>query len=408
MDNEGTPGALVVPSAATVYIQLVEGDMLRRWHRLQPWQDATASPLVSLPPTMASCPGSSVVHDLQLSAFTQFKPLSRPIPVLHFDWTKPDIPKYRDEMVSIHPENSGTCCAVLFWWDLQMAPDLSLSCAPSWQGNPDWRDHWIQAIYYLPQEIAVTKNEELKIHACHDEYSMWFYPPSCPQLELPSCKCGLHQTTTFTRIGNLNDESRRAKLLQCLSTKVGDNTKALVTGSCSLLPALVKKLGAKQVFATDNTPWMKDVADFNKLGVRVITADAIKTLTDINLVCSEPNYDAAVLPWYNLAFWYARSELNLTQDATVMPFAASLWAIPLELEHLWKIRAPLGAVEGFNMEPFDKLIESSSDVSDCPVEPQPLWEYTNISLGAPVRLLDFDFTHPVGSRLANHGLIPIS
>lgn len=68
-----------------------------------------------------------------------------------------------------------------------------LSCAPVWE-HPDipddmkknslylqkmadsipWRDHWMQAVYYLPEEISITKGIEVNLIGYHDEYSFWF------------------------------------------------------------------------------------------------------------------------------------------------------------------------------------------------------------------------------------------
>lgn len=67
-----------------------------------------------------------------------------------------------------------------------------LSSAPVWE-HPDtkilqnkgfssqeiadaipWRDHWMQAIYYLPVETLVTVNKEVSLIGYHDEYSLWF------------------------------------------------------------------------------------------------------------------------------------------------------------------------------------------------------------------------------------------
>lgn len=76
---------------------------------------------------------------------------------------------------------------------------MNLSCAPVWQ-HPDallsetkdvesmfnaadripWRDHWMQSIYYLPNEIRVDKDQEIGLVAYHDEYSFWFKLESDP------------------------------------------------------------------------------------------------------------------------------------------------------------------------------------------------------------------------------------
>lgn len=68
-----------------------------------------------------------------------------------------------------------------------------LSCAPVWE-HPDvksevnegksvvelaekipWRDHWMQAVYYLSPELQIFKEKEVTLVTSHDEYSFWFH-----------------------------------------------------------------------------------------------------------------------------------------------------------------------------------------------------------------------------------------
>lgn len=70
---------------------------------------------------------------------------------------------------------------------------MLLSCAPVWEhpNVPDdvkkdklrlekmaesipWRDHWMQAVYYLPEEIPIIRDVEVNLIGYHDEYSFWF------------------------------------------------------------------------------------------------------------------------------------------------------------------------------------------------------------------------------------------
>lgn len=37
-----------------------------------------------------------------------------------------------------------------------------------------WRDHWMQSVYFLPEESSVAEGEELSLTVCHDDYSLWF------------------------------------------------------------------------------------------------------------------------------------------------------------------------------------------------------------------------------------------
>ena len=50
------------------------------------------------------------------------------------------------------------------------------------------------------------------------------------------------------------------------------------------------------------------------------------------------------------------------------------------------------------MQHFDKIIEAAADVSDCNVEPQPLWEYPASALGPPVQVMELDLTKKVPEK----------
>jgi hypothetical protein len=56
-----------------------------------------------------------------------------------------------------------------------------------------------------------------------------------------------------------------------------------------------------------------------------------------------------------------RKKLYLQGDARksvrLCPWRANLWILPVHYIHLWKIRAPLRQIEGFNMHHFDAVID---------------------------------------------------
>lgn len=37
-----------------------------------------------------------------------------------------------------------------------------------------WRDHWMQSVYFLPAEENVSEGEELNLVVSHDDYSLWY------------------------------------------------------------------------------------------------------------------------------------------------------------------------------------------------------------------------------------------
>ena len=86
------------------------------------------------------------------------------------------------------------------------------------------------------------------------------------------------------------------------------------------------------------------------------------------MLLSDAFFHTSLLPWHSLYLWYARTELHPYlappgmngdghQGALVMPATATLRAVAVELEDLWKIRAPVGNCEGFDLGYFDRMIE---------------------------------------------------
>ncbi|VDK57080.1 unnamed protein product, partial [Cylicostephanus goldi] len=72
---------------------------------------------------------------------------------------------------------SGRIDAILMWWDLDMdgTGKYWIDMAPKWASDAYyWRDHWMQAVYYLPHRVHVKKDEEIILKCSHDEFSMWF------------------------------------------------------------------------------------------------------------------------------------------------------------------------------------------------------------------------------------------
>ncbi|KAG8230326.1 hypothetical protein J437_LFUL000597 [Ladona fulva] len=187
------PNSIVVPSEATIYAQIVECPVALAWHRPLSWVNEDENFVISAPSRILQCAGSAAVHDLQLSQLSEnsFRPLVPPTPVFRFDWSCKDglLPYKRSESIKVVASRSGTVQVVFMWWDLRMDEDgeIILSCAPFWahpnylhkkssltdSGLP-WRDHWMQAIYYLPSEMPVNQGERGLLKAYHDEYSLWF------------------------------------------------------------------------------------------------------------------------------------------------------------------------------------------------------------------------------------------
>lgn len=82
-------------------------------------------------------------------------------------------------------------------------------------------------------------------------------------------------------------------------------------------------------------------------------------VSQIDIVIGEPSFQAHVLPWDNLYFWYAVNTLQpfLSSTTRILPESVSIHAIAMQFKDLWKIRAPVGLCEGFLLNIFDNMIK---------------------------------------------------
>ncbi|EEZ99615.1 protein arginine N-methyltransferase 7 isoform X2 [Tribolium castaneum] len=405
---------IVVPQSATVYAQVVESPFIQSWNRVKDVYDNEGKLLIKTPSSVRNCAGSAAVHDLQLS---QIKPnclkfLTQPIPVFRFDWSG-NTPFIFDQSTihSIKAAQSGVAQVVFMWWDLQMDTEgkIVLSCAPHW-GPPQeavpWRDHWMQAIYYLPNEVVVSKDAELHLVSCHDEFSLWFNVRLDLRLSevdyvKPICECGLHMTFSRTRIGQINDASRNKKYISLLEKCIDRDSVILILSDGFYLSLCASKMGAKKIYYVETNYLSRkiliDFVEFNEI-TNVEVFENIESLVNngnpekINMVVGEPYFLNSILPWDNLLFIYLLKGVRniLTNDARLFPKIAVIKGIAVKFSDLNKIRLPLGECEGFVMKDFDELIETSSNISDDNVEAQPLWEYPGIALSKPVDIITID------------------
>lgn len=266
-------------------------------------------------------------------------------------------------------------------WDLKMDIDnkIILSCAPLW-AHPDgsrkipWRDHWMQAIYYLPKEIDVREGEEINLISCHDEFSLWFNLRSDLKIsdsdyERPLCSCNAHVALSRTRIGQLNDGTRAKKWLTILTENVTKESTVLVLSHSCYVALAAAKLGAKKVYILENNILLKrllrdyvDANGFRNVEVVDNVQDVSENLKEVDVVFSEPYFTTSILPWDNLLFAYLLKDVTqyLREDVKIFPNKAVVKAVAVDFENLFKIRAALGDCQGFSMKTFDDLIEVNS------------------------------------------------
>ena len=415
-----TPDAIVIPSRATIYAQIVQSKVVRRWHQMFPLKisktgfsllshnlasssttksttsgsttpnlivDSTTgngltsagSPsevIIQIPPEMDACSGTPSPHDLQLSQIphSAFEVINEPMPVLHFDFSKPNQPTEAKSRRKFEAPTSCYADAVFFWWSLDMDPagEIVLSCAPHWSqpdGKDVWRDHWLQAIFYPRTTKNFEAGEGILLEAAHDEYSVWFDISSAnPPVEAesnnensnghtamlpkrnkidhggdgpdgslyvsltrPLCTCLLHIAMGRSRIGAWNDRYRVDKYSLALSQAINTNSPpvCLCLGDGNPLSLLCAAMGATKVFTVEPNSLCASVIErlieFNNLQDRIkVLKKPVEELTEQDfdgykpsLVVAEPEYsytDGYYLPHLqSLTFWYALESIRSRQ-----------------------------------------------------------------------------------------------
>uniref|UniRef100_A0A3B4WNK7 Protein arginine N-methyltransferase n=1 Tax=Seriola lalandi dorsalis TaxID=1841481 RepID=A0A3B4WNK7_SERLL len=395
-------GCEAVPHRATVYAQLVESELLWSWAQLQPVEVEGARCLVP-PPDVGRCAGAHSVCDIQLSQVSpnSFTPLGPLCTMFRVDFSKPVSSAFQSHSSQFVAQSSGRAQVVLSWWDLDMDPSGSIVCtmAPSWtypqpKMGP-WRDHWMQSVYFLPVESRVTEGEELSLTVCHDDYSLWYSLRSPPSR--PCCTCQAHLVWTRPRFGELNDRQRTESYVSALRSVLREDSVCLSVSDGSLLPVFARMLGAKKVLCVELLEMRPDQLTSNDLGEQ------------ISVLMGEPYFSTSLLPWHSLFFWYCRTALAglLRPSATILPCSATLHMVAVEFQDLWRIRAPCGTCEGFDVTPMDEMVQQSLDFRESrEAEPHPLWEYPCRALTQSTAIMTFDFTQCVPQQpISSQGLL---
>uniref|UniRef100_A0A669QUI7 Protein arginine N-methyltransferase n=1 Tax=Phasianus colchicus TaxID=9054 RepID=A0A669QUI7_PHACC len=416
-------GCEAVPHRATVYVQLVESKRMWSWNKLFPVhvEAEDGEKIIVSPSEMENCPGVPSVCDIQLNQMpsSDFTILSDVVTMFSVDFSKPVRSASTCYRVQLEPVKSGKAQIVLSWWDIDMDPSGTINCtmAPYWVKPTSafqWRDHWMQCVYFLPKEEQVLQGQKVHLTACRDEYSVWYTLQKPKQIKIhcndPVCRCQAHLLWNRPRFGELNDQNRTRQYIKSLMNVLKTDSVCLCISDGSLLPVLAHYLGAEQVFTLENSAVscsvMKKFFKANHLEDKIKIVEARPELLTsshledkkISVLVGEPFFTTSLLPWHNLYFWYARTAVteHLASNVTVLPQSAALHMMIVEFQDLWRIRSPCGTCEGFDVQTMDDMIKNSLNFRESKeAEPHPLWEYPCKSLSNPQEVLLFDFRKTV-------------
>ncbi|XP_070254799.1 protein arginine N-methyltransferase 7 isoform X2 [Myotis yumanensis] len=362
-----------VPHRATIYAQLVESRRMWSWNKLFPVRVQTSlGEQVIVPPSeLERCPGAPSVYDIQLNQVspTDFTVLSDVLPMFSVDFSKQVSSSAACYGRQFEPLASGQAQVVLSWWDIEMDPEGKIKCtmAPFWAHTDpqelQWRDHWMQCVYFLPQEEPVVQGSALCLVAHHDDYCVWYsLQRTSPQKNgrihpaRPVCDCQAHLLWNRPRFGEINDQHRTDQYAQALRTVLKPDSVCLCVSDGSLLSMLAHYLGAEQVLTIESS------AASHRLMKKIFKANHLED--KINVIEKRPEL-------------LTSADLEGKKD-------------------LWRIRSPCGDCEGFDVHIMDDMIKHALDFRESKeAEPHPLWEYPCRSLSEPQQILTFDFRQPV-------------
>ncbi|XP_034644730.1 protein arginine N-methyltransferase 7 isoform X3 [Trachemys scripta elegans] len=417
-------GCEAVPHRARVYAQLVESKRMWSWNKLFPVhvQGEDDEKIIVFPSEIENCPGVPSVYDIQLNQvpWSDFTVLSDVVTMFSVDFSKQVNSSSTYYTAKLEPIKSGMAQVILSWWDVDMDPSGMIKCtmAPYWvqptSNDVQWRDHWMQCVYFLPNEEPVLQGENVYLTAYRDEYSVWYKLQKARNEEdkkdayvgSPLCSCQAHLLWNRPRFGELNDQNRTNQYIQALMTVLEKDSICLCISDGSLLPLLAQYLGAEQVFTVENSAvshcLMEKIFKANHVGDKIKIIEKrpeLLTASDledkkVSVLIGEPFFTTSLLPWHNLYFLYARTAVaaHLTNGVTVLPQSASLYMMVVEFKDLWRIRSPCGTCEGFDVHIMDDMIKNSLNFRESKeAEPHPLWEYPCKSLSDPQEVMTFDF-----------------
>lgn len=154
------PEGRMVPAGAMVHGQLVE---LPRLRNVNPVAGIAGFDLSAF--DRFRNPASYRTITL---ANEQHRLLSAPFQVADFDFSAPPMTDRR-RVAKIPITAAGEAYAVVFWFDLRMDDEISISSGP--QGT---LSHWAQAVQFMDQGRAVSAGEELSLTMGHTDTRLYF------------------------------------------------------------------------------------------------------------------------------------------------------------------------------------------------------------------------------------------
>jgi len=429
---------LAVPSKAKIMCKPVGSTLLFGHHGFICYEEYRDH--LKIPQSVLSCPGSSTFYDVQMNQLNYRHDIHdfqvEPQVAFEFDFTKQKTLSSKEKIISWTPcrhpglgRDGISYVCLLVWWDLVMddEEEVVLSVAPlfadnshawrtSWEfedmcdrdATSNWREHWIQSIYFpFPDCIS---DETIHIRAKHDSFSLFFEYMSNgnPHFQSSGCSCGHHIHVSRPRMSLLNSRHFWDSLMDhLLQQDLDDTTKLVYLGHSSYLPIMAAKKSPSipvycKLTSKSCQGFIQDFAAANKL-TNILEMDSFPMPLDGTFVLLEPFLSTSDTPLQSLVLW---SQIPRgIPDSNILINRVQVKLLVVQFNHLWKTCVSVKSVCGFDITPFDQMIQSSIKKVDPSVESYYLWEYPSRSLiQEPQVAFDISFKEYVPDETLNNSL----
>ena len=146
------PDATLVPGRGVLWGQLVESQRLRSQNHVSTACGFDVSIFNEL---------NSVEYFSTYLDNYPHRPLTEPFPLLDLDFGV-DNPAGTDSVKAV-PTSTGTCDAIAIWFELDLAPGVTLSNAPKYRST-----HWRQAVQTFGTPLSCDLGRPVQLRVAHD------------------------------------------------------------------------------------------------------------------------------------------------------------------------------------------------------------------------------------------------
>lgn len=370
-----SPDGVAIPSAARLFACVAASPALR---------DCWAGPATAPGGIAGDCgPTVRPLHTGPLAAAGGLTPLTPPGVIVEIDLTRPTS-THGNTITWLPPATvAGPADAVIVWWEVALAPGVTLSTAPPWTASADanhppsaWTDHWKQTwapgldtLYLAPGDAVALRVEwaatslAVSIATVRDGGGV-----ACPVPPPPPASAYGPADWLWGAASNANSLAAAAATAAAVAAA---GRTAVVTLGDGHLPALAAAAAGADVLAIHESSGAAEATRrvaarvpslSGKVSSTVLSlALALPPLVPAAAVLAEPHYCRAETgaPWDVLAWWRVLTDLKaagaVAKNALVSPRSAWLVVVGLHAPDLAASRGPVDSVHGIDLTILDAL-----------------------------------------------------